>query len=53
MSNSIGVPKEGDAVTTVLKEINDLIVLPSTLIGAPTFKAIVYSTPLDSILDAL
>ena len=34
-------------------EVENVIKLPKTLVGEPKFRVVLYSTPLDSILDAL
>lgn len=53
IGDRIGAPKYGDTSEKVGREVSSIIKLPSTLIGDATFKAVLYSTPLDSILDAL
>lgn len=53
IGDRIGAPKSGDTSGKVGREVSSTIKLPPTLIGDATFKAVLYSTPLDSILDAL
>jgi len=53
IGDRIGAPKSGDTSGKVGSAVASTISLPSTLIGDTTFKAVLYSTPLDSILDAL
>jgi len=49
ISNVLGMSKTGNLASSVV----ETIMFPDTMVGEPTLRAVLYSTTLDSILDAV